>query len=116
MQVSSIRSVAARWVGAYLIAIVAVDAFLTAYSAGFRQRNYAPVDARVLGLFLVVFLLLPITYAAAIPVAFCAEIARKRIHGAAQGYAIAAVFAVLLIGLFALGASRSGVYERIFLP
>jgi hypothetical protein len=96
--------------------MVAVDAFLTAYSAGFRQRKYAPVDARVLGLFLVVFLVLPVTYAAAVPVAFVAALARKKFTTAAQRSAMAAVFVGLVIGLFAFGATRTGVYERILFP
>jgi hypothetical protein len=89
---------------------------LTAYSAGFRQRNYAPVDARVLGLFLVVFLVLPVTYAAAVPVAIVAAVAREKLTTTAQRISLVAVFVALLIGLFAFGASRTGVYERIILP
>jgi di/tricarboxylate transporter len=114
--VSSIRSIAARWTASYLIAVVAVDALFTAYSTGFRQRNYAPLDARVLALFLIVFLMLPVTYAAAVPVAFCADMVRKKIRTAAQRYATAVVFGLLLVCLFALGASRTGVYERIIFP
>jgi hypothetical protein len=103
-------------VTAYLVGLIAVDALLTAYSAGVRQRNYAPADLRVLGLFLIIMLLLPATYVFAIPATIVVAVVRSRLTTAVRRYSAAIAFAVLLAGLFVFGFSRVGTYERIIFP